>query len=98
MLVPGDVTVVIAAKDEEATIVDVVSACHPYAADILVVVHCRCQDETAVRARAAGARVIEDHGLGKGDALRCAIDEIKTGITVFIDADGSHDPADIPRL
>ena len=98
MQLPGDVTVVIAAKNEEATIVDVVAGCRPYADDILVVVHCRCHDETAARARAAGARVIEDHGLGKGDAMRCAIDEIKTAIAVFIDADGSHDPRDIPRL
>src|SRR6476661_4445294 len=98
MRLPVDVTVVIAAKDEAATIAAVVSGCRRYADDILVVCHCRCQDDTAALARAAGARVIADHGRGKGDAMRCAIDEIKTPITVFIDADGSHDPADIPRL
>lgn len=98
MRLPGDVTIVIAAKDEEATIADVVSGCRPYADDILVVVHRRCADDTAGLARAAGARVILDRGRGKGDAMRCAVDEIKTALTVFIDADGSHDPADIPRL
>jgi dolichol-phosphate mannosyltransferase len=98
MRLPDDVTVVIAAKDEEATIVDVISACRPYAGEILVVAHCRCHDDTVALARAAGARVVLDRGRGKGDAMRCAIDEIKTAVTVFIDADGSHDAADIPRL
>src|SRR6185436_12407397 len=35
---------------------------------------------------------------GKGDALRLAMDEATGEIVVFIDADGSHDPHDIPRL
>lgn len=98
MRVPDDVTIVIAAKDEEATIVDVVSSCRPHAHDILVVVDRRCQDQTWPRAAAAGARVMADRGRGKGDAMRCAIAGIKTAVTVFIDADGSHDPGDIPRL
>ena len=46
----------------------------------------------------AGGRVLVDSGRGKGAALRQAIPEIGTDLTVFIDADGSHDPADIPRL
>ena len=98
MRLPVDVTIVIAAKDEEATIADVVSSCRPYAGDILVVVDRRCQDQTAARAAAAGARVMVDRGRGKGDAMRCAIPEIRTAVTVFIDADGSHVPSDIPRL
>jgi dolichol-phosphate mannosyltransferase len=98
MRLPLDVTVVIAAKDEEATIADVVSRCRPYAADIVVVVDRRCHDGTAERAAAAGARIMRDRGRGKGDAMRCAIPEIRTAITVFVDGDGSHDPDDIPRL
>src|SRR6266542_4489104 len=98
MRLPVDMTAVIAAKDEEATIADVASACRPYAGDILVVVHRQCCDQTVKRATDAGARVLLDRGRGKGDAMRCAIDNIGTALTVFIDADGSHDPADIPRL
>jgi dolichol-phosphate hexosyltransferase len=30
--------------------------------------------------------------------MRCAIAQVTTAITVFVDADGSHDTADIPRL
>ena len=95
---PLDVTVVIAAKDEEATIADVVTACRPFASDVIVVVDRHCADQTAARAASAGARILRDRGRGKGDAMRCAIDEIKTLLTVFIDADGSHDANDIPRL
>ena len=98
MRIPDDVTVVIAAHDEEATIVDVVEACRQYARDILVVVGRHTHDRTAERATRAGARILVDGGRGKGEAMRVAIGEIRTSLTVFIDADGSHDPSDIPRL
>jgi hypothetical protein len=50
------------------------------------------------RASEAGARVISDGGRGKGDGIRTAIPQVATPITVFLDADGSHDPKDVPRL
>jgi glycosyltransferase involved in cell wall biosynthesis len=98
MRVPNDITAVIAAKDEEATIGDVVRSCLPFAREVLAVVDCRTRDRTAESAIAAGARVIFDHGRGKGDALRAATPEIATEVVVFVDADGSHDVADLPRL
>jgi len=98
MRLPDDATIVIPAKGEEATIADVVRACRPFAREILVVVDGRTSDRTAALATANGARVIVDRGLGKGHALRLAIAEIATPLTVFIDADGSHDPRDIPLL
>jgi dolichol-phosphate mannosyltransferase len=42
--------------------------------------------------------VLFDGGRGKGEALRRAIAHVGTPITVFLDADGSHDPEDIPLL
>jgi len=39
-----------------------------------------------------------DAGKGKGEALRRSFDEARHEILVFIDADGSHDPKDIPHL
>src|SRR5205823_1804733 len=53
---------------------------------------------TADRAAAAGARVVVDSGRGKGQAMRSAIPLVQTLVTVFIDADGSHDYRDIPLL
>jgi len=45
---------------------------------------------------AQGATVLLDNGKGKGDALRVGIAAASGDILVFIDADGSHDPRDIP--
>jgi dolichol-phosphate mannosyltransferase len=92
-----EVTIVIAAKDEVATIGDVVQACRAIAVRVLVV-DGHSRDGTADAARRAGAEVLLDHGRGKGDAIRTAAAAVDTPITVFIDADGSHDPADIPKL
>lgn len=93
----ADVTIVIAAKDEAPTVGDVVRQSAAFAAEVIVV-DGHSSDGTAAVARAAGARVLADHGRGKGDAIRTAIAEVGTPITVFLDADGSHDPADVPRL
>jgi dolichol-phosphate hexosyltransferase len=94
---PDDLTVIIAALNEAATIEEIVTACHPLAREVIVV-DGHSHDRTDVLAAAAGAKVLKDGGKGKGDALRIAIPHITTPITLFIDADGSHDPRDIPRL
>ncbi len=53
--------------------------------------------EVALQSR-PDAIVITQTGKGKGDALRCGF-EIATGdILVMLDADGSADPAEIPRF
>jgi glycosyltransferase involved in cell wall biosynthesis len=90
-------TVVIPAKDEEGIVGSIVDACRPHADEILVV-DGHSRDRTREIAVEHGARVIEDNGRGKGDALRVAIAATTTEIVVFIDADGSHEPADIPKL
>jgi dolichol-phosphate hexosyltransferase len=97
MYVAANVTVVIAALNEAATIADIVTRCMPMAFEVIVV-DGHSVDETPRIAAAAGARVLTDRGRGKGDALRVAIDHVSTPVTVFIDADGSHDPLEIPRL
>lgn len=91
------VTVVIPARNEERSLGEVLRGCRPYADGILVV-DGHSADRTAEIARSLGARVIQDRGRGKGDAIRCAAAEIDTDVAVFIDADGSHDPNDIPAL
>jgi dolichol-phosphate mannosyltransferase len=91
------VCAVIAAKQEARSIGDIVQRTRPYASDILVVVG-HSTDGTADRAIENGARVLFDGGRGKGEAMRRAIEHVRTPITVFLDADGSHDPEDIPLL
>jgi dolichol-phosphate mannosyltransferase len=47
---------------------------------------------------ASGVRCVQEPLRGKGRALRRAAKLASGEILVFIDGDGSHDPADIPRL
>lgn len=91
------VTVVIPTKNEEHTLPEVIERVRPYA-DEMLVIDGHSTDRTREVAEAAGVRVILDNRKGKGAALRHAVNAVTTEITVFIDADGSHDPEDIPKL
>lgn len=91
------VSAVILAKDEEDTIASVVGKCLPHVNEVLVV-DGHSSDRTIEIAEKSGARVISDHGLGKGDGYRVGMSEARGEVLVFLDADGSHDPADIPKL
>jgi dolichol-phosphate hexosyltransferase len=91
------ITVVIPALNEARTIGDIIEHAKPYTSDILVV-DGHSPDGTAEIARSLGARVVFDNGKGKGEAIRSVIPHLDREITVFIDADGSHDPDDIPAL
>lgn len=91
------VTVVIPALNEALTIGDIIGKTRPYTSDILVV-DGHSPDGTADLARSMGARIVFDHGKGKGEAIRSVIPHLHREIAVFIDADGSHDPDDIPDL
>ena len=91
------VTVVVPARDEEGLIGEIVDAVRPCCDEVLVV-DGRSRDRTREIALAHGARVIQDNGRGKGEALRIAIQQANHEILVFIDADGSHEPRDIPKL
>jgi dolichol-phosphate mannosyltransferase len=92
-----EITAVVPARNEEITVGLVVRECLKYAAQVIVV-EGGSTDRTAEIAAAAGAVVIRDQGLGKGAALRLAVTHVTTPICVFVDADGSHDPVDIPML
>ena len=91
------ITVVIPAKDEAKTISQIIKSCMSYTDDILVV-DGNSSDDTARIASGLGARVIFDDNKGKGNAIRKSLPHINREIVVFIDADGSHDPKDIPTL
>jgi len=94
---PRSVTIVVPARNEAPSIGTILDGAKPYA-DELLVIDGHSTDGTADVAREHGARVLLDDGKGKGSALRQAIDVVTTDIVLFIDADGSHDPADIPRV
>ncbi len=84
-------------RDEEGLIGEIVDAVKPHADEVLVV-DGHSRDHTREIAAAHGATVVLDNRKGKGEALRLSIATAKSDIVVFIDADGSHDPRDIPAL
>ncbi|HVT39972.1 MAG TPA: glycosyltransferase family 2 protein [Gemmatimonadaceae bacterium] len=91
------VVVVLPARNEVRTIGDLVARARPFCHEV-VVADGHSSDGTPDAARSAGARVLRDPGTGKGGAIRMCIDTIDADVLVFMDADGSHHPEDIPRL
>ncbi|MBF0557890.1 MAG: glycosyltransferase [Nitrospirae bacterium] len=94
---PHTVSIVVPALNEGATIGDVLAKCRKYGQQIIVM-DGHSTDNTREVAEAAGATVVLDNGKGKGAAMREAVRHVTSDIIVFIDADGSHDADDIPRL
>ena len=96
-MLKNQVTVILAAKNEEKSIGDIIVKCREYSDDI-VVIDGHSQDKTRAIAESMGAKVYLDNKKGKGDAIRVGITKAKNEIIVFIDSDCSHDPEDIPKL
>ncbi len=91
------VQAVIPALNEAKTIGPIVSKCLNYV-DRVMVVDGGSSDETCRVAAAAGAHVLRLDARGKGLAMRRAILEAEADAVIFVDADGSHVPEDIPAL
>jgi len=90
-------SIVVPARNEEETIGEVLLVVRGMTDD-LIVVDGHSSDRTVTIAKECNARVVQDNGRGKGDAVRVGLTEARNPITVFVDADGSHDPNDIPKL
>ena len=90
-------SIVVPARNEEETIGQVLRNIQNMTDD-LIVVDGHSTDRTVAIAEQYGARVIQDNRRGKGNAVRLGLAVAQHAITVFIDADGSHDPTDIPKL
>ena len=90
--------VVIPAKDEEKSIGEIIKGCKKYAERVLVI-DGYSKDKTREIAEKSGVGVVLQKGKGKGAAIRTSAEHVSNDeIVVFIDADGSHDPDDIPKL
>jgi glycosyltransferase involved in cell wall biosynthesis len=93
------VSVVIPALNEAQNL-PLVLAELPDVVDEVVVVDGHSTDgtpEAALRAMPE-ARVVTQPGRGKGDAMRCGFEAATGDVLVMMDADGSADPAEIPRF
>jgi glycosyltransferase involved in cell wall biosynthesis len=101
----GSLAVVIAALDEAESITGVLEALPPTLEGLdvrPVVVDDGSTDGTADVAAAAGAIVVRHpRNLGQGEGLRTGFavaKDLGADVVVTMDADGQHDPADLPAL
>jgi glycosyltransferase involved in cell wall biosynthesis len=95
------IVVGISALNEERTIAKVVIRASKYA-DAVLVVDDGSSDDTRLIAEKLGAVVRRhDRNLGKGAGLRACLDwarSIGAEVLVTLDADGQHDPDEIPMI
>lgn len=97
---PFTVSVVIPARNEAASIGSVVRGVLEQCpgAEVLVVDDAST-DATVTEAQAAGATVVSrPYNIGNGAGVKTGIRKARGDVIVVIDADGQHDPADLPRL
>lgn len=96
--------IVIPALNEELTIAQVLARCwkstRGWGQVRLVVTDNGSTDQTAFLARKAGAEVVQAPLRGYGNACLCALEHLGEWpeVLVFLDADGSSRPEEIPRL
>jgi glycosyltransferase involved in cell wall biosynthesis len=94
------ISVIIPAKNEANSIGRLIEDIRKQCPNVeILVVNDGSTDDTARIASESGANVI-DHpqGLGNGAAVKTGARRAKGEVLVFLDADGQHDPTDIPRL
>jgi|LSQX01.2.fsa_nt_gb glycosyltransferase involved in cell wall biosynthesis len=96
-----DIVVVIPAYNEWIAIGSVILASLRYAGKVIVVDD-GSKDRTSEISRLAGAEVITlSQNVGKTAAILKAFDrakEVNAKVTIMLDGDGQHDPADIPKI
>jgi len=94
------VTIVIPAFNEEKTIGDVVRGAFANVSNAKVlVIDDGSTDDTSKEAISAGAEVIR-HPINKGNGacLKTALRSTQGGVIAVIDADGQHDPKELPDM
>jgi glycosyltransferase involved in cell wall biosynthesis len=93
-------SVILPAKNEAASLRTLLPRIRAQVPDAeLIVVDDGSSDDTALVAASAGARVLKNpYSLGNGAAIKAGARAAGGEVLIFLDADGQHDPADIPRL
>lgn len=94
------ISIIIPCRNESASLNALLSGINALSlADEIVLVDDGSTDQSASLATSHGARVIRHpYSKGNGAAIKTGARAANGNILVFMDADGQHDPNDIPRL
>ena len=95
---PARVAAIIPALNEAAALPRLLAEFPAGVVDEIVVVDGGSDDGTPEAARAGGARVVVEPRRGYGRACAAGVQATDADLLVFLDGDGSDDPAAIPRL
>lgn len=90
-------TVVIPAYNEAERIRGVITEARTFADEVLVIDD-GSEDETVNVSQRAGAEVLTQKHQGYVHALKFGFQSARGNIIVTMDADGEHDPSDIPKM
>jgi glycosyltransferase involved in cell wall biosynthesis len=91
------ITVVVPTRNEEANVGPVIEESKAFS-NRIIVIDGHSSDQTREVAQRHGAEVFLQTSTGKGGAIVETTSLVSEGIIVFIDADQSHDPTDIPAM
>ena len=94
-----DVCVLLPTMDEVETVARVVDAFRDVGIEEILVIDGGSTDGTRAAAREAGARVVEQSGRGKGQAVREAVrDHVDAPYVAMADADATYDAGDVDAM
>ena len=93
------VAVLIPCRNEESTIHSVVTAFKKYLPDAdIYVCDNASDDQTALKARDAGAKVTFEPIPGKGHVVRRMFADVEADLFLLVDGDSTYDPSEAPLL
>lgn len=92
------VTVQIPTLNEAKSLPKVITQIPKDIVDEILVIDGHSTDKTVEIAKSLGCRVLTQPGKGYGDAMRFGFRQARGDIIISLDADGSPNPQDIPKL
>ena len=98
MVDPDEVCVLIPTYNEAETIEEVIERFHAEGYETVLVIDGGSEDGTRDNAAEAGARVVEQTGNGKGQAVREAVGLISEPYVLMMDGDATYRPEESERM
>ncbi len=92
------VSVIVPTLNEAANLPHVFARMPPDVFEVIIVDGHSVDDTIEVARSLRDVRIVVQDGRGKGNALACGFAAARGDIIVMLDADGSADPAEIPRF